>query len=630
MSGEHPRDDEPDFLDDDFVLEEDAVSGDLPQRSGPAPAPRDGDLDELFEEPPARTGADEGLADIFASPRAADATAGAGEDADDALFAVDEGGERVEDQEGEILFTDHSQGLSPSQTFTGGGEFAEGRPSEWSGEDLELDREETEPADQPAILRGDEDDLVIDSDQDLVLVDGPSAAAEAPDHDLDLDLDLDEAHPGAAAAHGKDASAPSDDLPTLDPLDAEELELADEEAIHPDWAPLDEAGLDAEAEAPAGPAVEAWEPEAEDAEGHDLYVDEEQEAVATVVAAAPRRRTMGLLVSLAASLAILGTGATVAMRPEWFGLSLEVERVPSAQVTRPEIRVAVPPPALPALPEPTATPEVPPATTPEPVVTSPAEPLPPAPSTGPDTPQPAPSQPVVVPENTEPAPLPPTPTPTGLPADQEAVVAAEPVPPLEQAWPVPSVRDPDAPQVVRSGLVRLDDNVLLGEETGGPARRVVEPIEGMVPGSRAFAQLHNGNYFIGSVKAVDRSSLTLRMEEGEVTLPVAGIVRLTALGTKDYDELQKVTSGTIRLTNNNRLVGSILSGIADDHIVLEFRSNRVMLPKSAIGEVVAGQEQQDVRLDTTSEEDAWLRRLAARELGTGLGAPVEPLPKPQR
>ena len=58
--------------------------------------------------------------------------------------------------------------------------------------------------------------------------------------------------------------------------------------------------------------------------------------------------------------------------------------------------------------------------------------------------------------------------------------------------------------------------------------------------------------------------------------------RLTELGSSDYEQLQKAASGFVRLTNNNRLVGGILSHIADDHIVLEFRSNRVMLPRSAL------------------------------------------------
>ena len=109
-------------------------------------------------------------------------------------------------------------------------------------------------------------------------------------------------------------------------------------------------------------------------------------------------------------------------------------------------------------------------------------------------------------------------------------------------------------------------------------------LDGVMPGSRAFAQLHNGNYFIGKVKVIGGESITLRVETGEVTLDVGEIAQLTRLGSADYDQLQKVTKGFVRLTNNNRLVGGILSQIADDHVVLEFRSNRVMLPKSLIGE----------------------------------------------
>jgi hypothetical protein len=55
-------------------------------------------------------------------------------------------------------------------------------------------------------------------------------------------------------------------------------------------------------------------------------------------------------------------------------------------------------------------------------------------------------------------------------------------------------------------------------------------------------------------------------------------------------------------------------------VVLEFRSNRVMLPKAAVGEVVQGDGEAVLRLATTVEEDDWLRRLVERQLGTGLPA----------
>jgi hypothetical protein len=110
---------------------------------------------------------------------------------------------------------------------------------------------------------------------------------------------------------------------------------------------------------------------------------------------------------------------------------------------------------------------------------------------------------------------------------------------------------------------------------------------------------------------------------------VEAIARLTELGSVDYEELQRVTSGFVRLRNNNRLVGGILSNIADDHVVLEFRKNRVILPRSLVGEVVQGESESAIRIDTTSEEDDWLRRLAEREVGAGAnGAAPAPVPAP--
>jgi hypothetical protein len=168
-------------------------------------------------------------------------------------------------------------------------------------------------------------------------------------------------------------------------------------------------------------------------------------------------------------------------------------------------------------------------------------------------------------------------------------------------------------------LARFGDDLMVG----GVATDIADAkaLDGVMPGSRAFAQLHNGNYFIGKVKTVADEHITLRVETGEVTLATDQIAQLTRLGTSDYDELQKATKGFVRLTNNNRLVGGILKRIADDHIVLEFRSNRVMLPQSAIGEIVSGNGADgNVRIGTTSEEENWIKSLAERELGTEQGS----------
>ena len=87
----------------------------------------------------------------------------------------------------------------------------------------------------------------------------------------------------------------------------------------------------------------------------------------------------------------------------------------------------------------------------------------------------------------------------------------------------------------RSGLVRIGNDLLVGNQDQDFGKAV----EGMLPGSRAFAQLHNGNYFIGSVKASSKDSITLRVETGEVTLATTSISRLHELGSSDYESLQK-------------------------------------------------------------------------------------------
>ena len=639
MSGEHPRDDEPDFLDDDFVLEDDAAFGDLPEEDHPKAAP-DGDLDDLFA-PAAPVRAEGGTDDADA------------DDLDQDLFAVDEVegitvSPTTSAEEEEILFTDHTADLDTAPTFVGGGDFGESSGSQWNGDGLELEDTPEAEALTPAhieeatadfeqelssMMIEEEDDLVVDSEQDLELVDAPVSTGR----------------PAVSAEPSFDLDGGFDELPTLEPLDEDDMapvaaELSadslslveEEEPIHPDWAPLDEAALAQEAEEVANPYAEEYYAEDEvldEAEGHDLYVEDEEEVAEVVGGNRRSGRMLSMFASLAASLAILASGAVVVMRPEWFGLSFAPERVPSAQVTRPEVKVTVSAPALPPLPaEPVVTT---PTTVPpggaetEPVTPSPVEPAPVTPTNG-GTGE---TQPTPV-EQPAPIPVPIEPTPAGQ--DTVVVQGAEPVPvdpspspeatsPVEPAfegdWPVPVVAKGQDPKALQSQLVRINDHVLLGDSIK-MAPRPAQAVDGMVPGARAFAQLHNGNYFIGSVKTMDVDTLTLKVDNGEVSIPVVSIARLTQLGSQDFEELQKMTTGSVRLTNNNRLVGSILSGIADDHVVLEFRSNRVMLPKSVIGDILEGQEQSDVRLDTTREEDDWLRRLIERELGTGLGAPV--------
>lgn len=169
-------------------------------------------------------------------------------------------------------------------------------------------------------------------------------------------------------------------------------------------------------------------------------------------------------------------------------------------------------------------------------------------------------------------------------------------------------------------LARFGERLLVGGFADHP--QSTNAIDAVMLGSRALAQLHNGNYFVGQVKRVADMAITLRVATGELTIAKTEIAQITPLGADDYEQLQQASKGVVRLTNNNRLIGGILSQIADDHVVLEFRKNRVILPKSEIGEIVAGdQNGNDVRLGTTDVEDSWVRNLAKRQLGTGKAQP---------
>ncbi|MBL9078015.1 MAG: hypothetical protein JNL08_10960 [Planctomycetes bacterium] len=637
MTGESQRDDNDDFLDDDFVIED--------------IAPKNEDLETLFEVP-------EGT-------KAKPPAAGGLPDEEDVLFEAP----KVE---------------RTSETFQGGPEFAEATAQGWDGSKLDLEAEAVgvpEPnaavddltaaeatftKELDSLLQA-EEEFGLDSEQELEVIGASPAAGGGTDGISEFEQSgpfvLDD---GDGAWHDEATKAGSDQTPAAadgDDADADvDTELpsvaasADEEQHEPGWEPLPAATVDdlsevgevARAEGDEVPAegeyVEAAEPAGElvgagvaaAAEGHDLYVGDEptNEVLGAPARSGPAAR---LFWSMAATLMVCAAGAVMVLRPEWVGLRLEPQRVQQAEVARPEVAVSVPtpPPTAPAevVPPPAQVPPTPTVVVTEPPPVTPPQPVEPPPVTPPVAEQPPPVTPVPVepPVAVEPTPAEPAPVATEPPPAEPTPVVVAPTPELP-GWPAPQATaetptDPNVPGRAPSRLVRVSEELMIGEPENVAARTGAS---GVMPGSRAFAQLQNGNYFIGSVKSADSQRVTLRLDDGEVTLQVAAIARLTELGSQDYEELQRATSGFVRLTNNNRLVGGILSGIADDHIVLEFRKNRVMLPKSLIGEVVRGEEDAEIRLDTTREEDDWLRRLVERQLGTGVGAePVTPSVPPQ-
>lgn len=790
MTGDSHSNDDADFLDEDFVIEDIVGKND--------------DLEDLFDEP-------------------AHPVTESSDDAD--LVDEHEPGDPDED---DLLFSDHTEGIMPSEEFVKP-VFAEEASTEWDGEELDLEsvgvpdmtlEEEEEAADPQvqeakasfatelsSLLSGEaeDDDYALDSEAELELIEaadglddgisefeqsGPfilddgeglwsdemeetvayddddDEVTELPADELQPEFaELDEAadevlleedslqilsaseqlvaefEPGAALA--AEAFEEEDELvewteddEEVDALPLLQAAAADAGTLEGEagWEPLPRTSMDKLSEVDEvqrtddqeydvsgyeedevfgdddGEYLEedgyedyagvASHGDLEDVDGHDIYAEDGGPRRGAVLGGPGNRRsrTASLLLSLAASFVILFGAATVIVRPEWFGLSVEPERVAKVDIARPKVEVAVlePPrvgmevaasdeaarPAMPAMP---AVPAVPangnvlaggegpdplpsgagPASTAKPanpagspIATNGAANGDPGSSntansdptkagTAPSSAGPAadtPTQPSSVlagngNSQTEPTTLQPPTTDIKEPdtaAPELPMVAVAPptigsqpeaaVPDSATQWPVAQADPETAPTNNATELQRFGTGLMVGAEVPNSGA-TVQAIEGVMPGSRAFAQLHNGNYFIGQVKHVATEAITLRVDTGEVTLATADIAQLTRLGSTDYDELQKATKGFVRLTNNNRLVGGILSKIADDHIVLEFRSNRVMLPKSAIGEIVQGKDEDGkIRLGTTSEEDSWVRSLAERELGTGHGAPIAPQP----
>ncbi|MCA3009724.1 MAG: hypothetical protein INH34_15220, partial [Phycisphaerales bacterium] len=364
------------------------------------------------------------------------------------------------------------------------------------------------------------------------------------------------------------------------------------------------------------------------AEGEPVGAGLAAESAAPVLAGPGNRsyRLATAFFGLAASCAVIAGAGLVVLRPEFVGLDLGPARVAQVRIERPALPAVVSAPKpvtdmlVQAPPVPT---QVQPQRGPKPTPTPGAKSggvaklfgalarlggkRPSGPSQTPTKTTPTDTAPPVgVPVATQPVAMGPTAAPGAKPPRSSTG---------EEAWPVrpPSNLSKAPARNAGGALVRIGDDTMVGDAT--PDAMVRQAVEGVMPGLRAFALLRNGNFFVGRVKMVNEASLTLRTSEGEVSLQREELVRVVGLGTADYEALQRATEGFVRLTNSNKLIGGILSQVADDHVVMEWRSNRIILPRSVVGSVVQGQQPDDVQFKLSAEEDAWLRSLAERELG---------------
>ena len=211
-----------------------------------------------------------------------------------------------------------------------------------------------------------------------------------------------------------------------------------------------------------------------------------------------------------------------------------------------------------------------------------------------------------------------------------AIAEPEVSQPVEPAAVVPATptvtrsveQDVAAAPEARPQLPRADDEgvvAVVGEEFQVGARAIDRPVlgragalgAGLVAGDQVFAELANGNFFQGQVKAFGAEDVTLRVERGEVTLEFAALVRLGSVTSEDYSELMRSTPGLVRLTNDNQLMGSIVRG-ADGQVALQVESNRIIIPTGEIDEVgdaVPG----GVRVGGAAD-DEWIEQLIENRL----------------
>ncbi|MGB3967783.1 MAG: hypothetical protein WBO45_13710, partial [Planctomycetota bacterium] len=341
MSGDRQRDDDPDFLDDDFVIEDLGSKGD--------------DLGRLFEP-----GVDP------AAPRPAGA-----DDTDD------------------LLFQDHSQGLEPSEQFGAGPGFAEDGRSEWRGDDLDLGEVGVPPADagvpDPSLAAAEasftkeldallhkEDGATDDGERELELVDSPLDGISEIEQSGPFVLDDGDGVWQAEAVDADDAvQAPAAAAAASDPAEpayAEPTLLEGETPIEPGWEPLPGTTVDQLAEVGDLERVDDDGSEAAAAD-HELVAagvaayEPTVDVGAEIYAEGPAptlvrtRRPAGAgpwhrFASIAAALLLLVGATAVVLRPEWLGLTLPTAGVEQAVVERPQVRIVVAVPPVPA-PQPT-------------------------------------------------------------------------------------------------------------------------------------------------------------------------------------------------------------------------------------------------------------------------------------
>lgn len=495
--------------------------------------------------------------------------------------------------------------------------FDENGRSKWEGRALTPDEMGVATPSQPGFMAGD-DELAIDSEQELELIDGyatPDTVGKKADDVTPQDgegseeIALDD-QPVEMAQQGDDLMEGEvyvlDEGESVEGAEGVVAESAEgehggevvsedgevvEEQFAQDDEPMEHPDLD-DVEAPSFEEEFATQSaHVEDTEQGEEHVETESaEPIAVAVAPARTGRIFKLFTKVAVAAALVVGGGVVVLHPEWVGLTLEPELVERVQVARPNTTPRVPKPVAPVTDAQPAVPGV---------ETAPVQP------SNVEQPQPQPQQ-------------------TAQVELQPAVTPAPVIPTPAEPQAEGNVADQLAANSTLPRYLPAGESLWIGQYDGGS--RGTAEWASVAPGSKAFAQLENGNFFIGSVKAVAADALVLSVKQGEVMLPRAEIRKVTTLDSRDYADLQRATQGFLKLSNDNRLVGEILETVGDDHYVLQMHSDRIVIPRSEVQQVVQRGGKEGLRFGSLGDEEQWLRDVAGRQLEsqrTGTDVPTK-------
>ncbi|MEE2886748.1 MAG: hypothetical protein VX951_04895 [Planctomycetota bacterium] len=180
----------------------------------------------------------------------------------------------------------------------------------------------------------------------------------------------------------------------------------------------------------------------------------------------------------------------------------------------------------------------------------------------------------------------------------------------------PAVGASDSPVQIggetRTVLDGLQDKAIMERHR----KTLVHKENGLVMGSRAWVQLLNNSIFVGTVKTLDSSFVTLRIKSGEITLARESIRSLTNVNSGAAEHSAKnMKAGSLRLRNSNWLEGEIVE-TGNESVIVQLNSNRIVVPLSDVEEVIEGRAKNSVQMADSMrvERDQWFRKLVEDQM----------------